>query len=204
MFGGMDMRKVGVALAIGGLLIVASVCLNGCTGSSGSNQNNGETTVVPSNLTPAQQALINALPPDPGEAGKQTLEGIDSDHDGVRDDVQRYIVLNHLDSAKTRAALVQLAKEIQLRIKIADTDKEAAIRLAKASDGLYCLLYVFRNDPYFANELVTRIDLQVRNTNDRFFAAAKFDSQLVGESSESFSDDQEKAKCTFNPDTMED
>ncbi len=32
------------------------------------------------------------LPPDPGEAGKVTLAGIDSDHDGVRDDLQREIV----------------------------------------------------------------------------------------------------------------
>ncbi len=28
------------------------------------------------------------LPPDPGEVGKLTLQGVDSDEDGVRDDVQ--------------------------------------------------------------------------------------------------------------------
>lgn len=31
------------------------------------------------------------LPPDPGEAGKQSVAGIDSDHDGLRDDFQRYL-----------------------------------------------------------------------------------------------------------------
>ncbi len=31
------------------------------------------------------------FPPDPGEAGKATIEGIDADQDGVRDDVQRWI-----------------------------------------------------------------------------------------------------------------
>ena len=36
-----------------------------------------------------------ALPPDPGEAGKQTLAGIDSDGDGVRDDVQRWISISY-------------------------------------------------------------------------------------------------------------
>ncbi len=29
------------------------------------------------------------FPPDPGPEGKKSLQGIDSDHDGVRDDVQR-------------------------------------------------------------------------------------------------------------------
>src|SRR5216683_231714 len=35
------------------------------------------------------------LPPDPGAAGKATLQGIDSDGDGVRDDIQRYIALTY-------------------------------------------------------------------------------------------------------------
>ncbi len=52
------------------------------------------------------------LPPDPGEAGKQTLEGIDSDNDGVRDDVQRYIRLTYSESARTRAVLSQYASSL--------------------------------------------------------------------------------------------
>ena len=32
------------------------------------------------------------LPPDPGDVGKATLLGVDADGDGVRDDIQRYIV----------------------------------------------------------------------------------------------------------------
>jgi hypothetical protein len=38
------------------------------------------------------------VPPDPGETGKQTVEGIDSDHDGLRDDVQRFILLTYFAS----------------------------------------------------------------------------------------------------------
>lgn len=34
------------------------------------------------------------LPPDPGAAGKETIEGIDSDGDGIRDDLQRWIYFN--------------------------------------------------------------------------------------------------------------
>ena len=50
------------------------------------------------------------VPQDPGEAGKKTLQGIDSDSDGIRDDIQRYIVAkypNHIDKQK---ALRQAAR----------------------------------------------------------------------------------------------
>lgn len=57
-----------------------------------------------------------ALPNDPGEAGKLTLEGIDSDNDGVRDDLQRYIALSHPDSAKFRAVLTQYTLNLQEKL----------------------------------------------------------------------------------------
>lgn len=44
---------------------------------------------APVDCIPAQFAN---LPPDPGEAGKATSDGIDADKDGMRDDVQRWIV----------------------------------------------------------------------------------------------------------------
>ena len=37
------------------------------------------------------------LPPDPGKAGKETPLGIDTDGDGVRDDIQRYIYFIYPD-----------------------------------------------------------------------------------------------------------
>ena len=57
---------------------------------------------------------IVVLPPDPGAAGKTTLQGVDSDGDGVRDDVQRYIALTYPNSEKTRATLTQYTKSIQV------------------------------------------------------------------------------------------
>jgi hypothetical protein len=50
------------------------------------------------------------LPPDPGPAGMTTLAGVDSDGDGVRDEVERYIALSYATSAKMQAALTQVAK----------------------------------------------------------------------------------------------
>ncbi len=53
------------------------------------------------------------LPPDPGEAGKQTLEGIDSDQDGVRDDLQREIVFMYPDRDEVRRVLRAMVKKQQ-------------------------------------------------------------------------------------------
>ncbi|GHV60176.1 hypothetical protein FACS1894103_4970 [Campylobacterota bacterium] len=63
------MNKI-VALAL-------AIFLIGCSSSGG---NNGETDYI--------HALFPELPPDPGKAGKATLEGIDSNKNGVRDDVE--------------------------------------------------------------------------------------------------------------------
>ena len=40
-------------------------------------------------LPPPETDIPVILPPDPGEAGKLTLAGIDSNNDGVRDDLER-------------------------------------------------------------------------------------------------------------------
>lgn len=54
------------------------------------------------------------MPGDPGLPGRSTLGGLDSDGDGVRDDVQRWIHALHpgLDSAE-RFALRQMARAYQ-------------------------------------------------------------------------------------------
>ena len=54
---------------------------------------------------------LASLPPDPGEAGKATPDGIDADKDGMRDDVQRWIVTEWSHSpiaVKQLTALAQL------------------------------------------------------------------------------------------------
>lgn len=53
------------------------------------------------------------LPPDPGEAGKATLAGIDSDNDGVRDDLQREIVFMYPGNDEVRRVLRAMVKKEQ-------------------------------------------------------------------------------------------
>jgi hypothetical protein len=53
------------------------------------------------------------LPPDPGAPGMTTLAGIDSDHDGVRDDVQRAIALTFPQPSTARSIITQAAISLQ-------------------------------------------------------------------------------------------
>jgi hypothetical protein len=84
------------------------------------------------------------LPPDPGQSGKQTLEGMDSDGDGVRDDVQRYIAFSHPMSPERRAPLSQYAKalrpvELGSAPETAVTDQVSAVR---------CIAYTFQGQDW--------------------------------------------------------
>ena len=53
------------------------------------------------------------LPPDPGEAGKAILTGIDSNHDGVRDDLEREIVYMYPQNEQVRRVLRAMVKKEQ-------------------------------------------------------------------------------------------
>ncbi|MDP3697658.1 MAG: hypothetical protein Q8R55_06660 [Candidatus Taylorbacteria bacterium] len=150
---------------------------------------------------PVQVVVHNELvPPDPGEAGKQTLEGIDSDNDGVRDDIQRWIVLNYLDSEKRRAALRQYTK-INEAFLVDANDKELSRThshdMERAST---CAYYVFDFDD--AVRAKDEIRAQLLNTETRSRAYLKADSQLGGTFSLVIEDDEYKAQCTFDPDVM--
>lgn len=82
------------------------------------------------------------LPKDPGEAGKSTLEGIDSDNDGVRDDLQRYMAFKYFKDVKFRAFLTLYAKALQQSLIDAE-DKMLSIQHSKEIKRLRkCKIYM--------------------------------------------------------------
>ncbi len=54
------------------------------------------------------------LPPDPGAEADKTVQGIDANKNGIRDDVELAIFREYADSAKTRAVLLQYALSLQM------------------------------------------------------------------------------------------
>jgi hypothetical protein len=143
----------------------------------------------------------NQLPSDPGEAGKATLEGIDSDGDGLRDDIQRYIALTYPDSQKTRAALKQSALALQ-KIILESSDEESALSNteleARASE---CLWYIHPEDGSRIDNLMMA---EFLNTLERSRAYLEYNSKLGGHVFGGKDIDEYKSSCTFDPDVLED
>ncbi len=83
------------------------------------------------------------LPPDPGEAGKATLQGIDSDHDGVRDDIQRWIYFKFRTEPKKQMAWRQFAQDYQSNLLAYDNKSEAINTGHRTLNTLQCIQYVY-------------------------------------------------------------
>jgi hypothetical protein len=81
------------------------------------------------------------LPPDPAEAGTQTLAGIDSDHDGVRDDIQRYIAFQYYASPEKLNALSEYATALQSTYSATSTNQQI---VNAQSAAVRCIAYRFR------------------------------------------------------------
>ncbi len=142
------------------------------------------------------------IPVDPGDAGKVTLQGIDSDGDGVRDDLQRWIVLNYLDSAKRRAALIQYVKPSQQFLVDASSKDLSLVNDMNEEKSANCADYVFGlNDSIKARK---NLRAQLLNTETRSRAYLKADSQLGGTSDiPTYYGQNLKVFCSFDPDLME-
>ena len=143
---------------------------------------------------------ITVVPPDPGDAGKTTLAGIDSDSDGVRDDVQRYIALTYPSSEQIRAGMTQIVRNAQTLLSEAQdptlsiTDE---VNLFHSQECLYYLVGVSA-----ASAASKRLDGILLNTASRSEAWLAADDNFAGHVYALTPPDQRKSRCLFNPDAM--
>jgi hypothetical protein len=125
---------------------------------------------------PAPETPAKVLPPDPGPAGKVTVQGIDSDEDGVRDDVQLFIDSTWSDSA-TLAASTRFSKALQAFL-VSGTDKPAALAAAASLNRSIDCLYAV--DPDGFGSIVEHAEAVVVNTESRTRAYARAGAFISG------------------------
>lgn len=143
------------------------------------------------------------LPPEPGPAGDETIEGVDTNGNGVRDDIERWIGLNYMDSEKTRQALTQAYYPLQnFMIHARDGDRDAVYNDMDALQRATECLYYIRSDD--AHTLLGEIHGLVVNTSDRFYADREASRMLGGGSFPSKSFSKWNLSCTFEPDALAD
>jgi len=137
---------------------------------------------------------LAGLPPDPGEAGRRTLEGIDSDLDGLRDDLQRYIALNYAGTPQTMAALRQGVVAVQEAI-LTSTTSSALDQAVAYARSVECLHSTRPND---AGQVGLLMLAQILNTEARGLAYLTFSDRLGGEAFPAQEPSQWASSCTLS------
>ena len=116
------------------------------------------------------------LPADPGNAGKTNVVGVDSDADGVRDDVQIHIHGAYTDPVSRKAA-TQLAKAFQDLLVGGSTASGALTATASLNAAIDCL---YGLDPASFGERVEDVEGAVVNTGKRARAYARAGAFISG------------------------
>ncbi len=77
------------------------------------------------------------LPPDPGAEADKTVQGIDANNNGIRDDVELAVFKAYSKSAKTRAVLLQYALVLQMETSLSILSEETATAVAEEDSRSY-------------------------------------------------------------------
>ncbi|WP_224962442.1 hypothetical protein [Geomonas subterranea] len=108
------------------------------------------------------------VPADPGAAGKATLAGVDSNHNGIRDDAERWIGESFPDCARFRAALAQVAFVVQKRITLPEiTEKRKEEVEAEEGAATACFAASFDSCSSASFEKFIQFSILLQNTPER-------------------------------------
>ncbi|MCX6753789.1 MAG: hypothetical protein NTV03_01905 [Candidatus Nomurabacteria bacterium] len=77
------------------------------------------------------------LPPYPGVEADKTVQGIDANNNGIRDDVELAIFKEYPNSAKTRAVLLQYALTLQMEVMQPIINTSTATEVAREQSRAY-------------------------------------------------------------------
>ena len=110
-------------------------------------------------------------PPDPAQADA-TIEGVDANQNGIRDDVELAIFEKYPNSPYTRAAELQYAMALQLYLTEVFNSETWRAAVEKTSRGYGCI-YETTNDRASINTRKREVEQLVNNTSAR---EEKYDS----------------------------
>ncbi len=80
------------------------------------------------------------LPPDPRALADKTVQGIDANKNGIRDDVELAVFKEYPNSAKTRAVLLQYALALQMEVVQPMVNTTTATEIVREQDRAgYCV-----------------------------------------------------------------
>jgi hypothetical protein len=157
-------------------------------------------STLPQTLKTSVTFAVVTLPPDWGTDGISTVAGIDSDRDGVRDDVERYVAFTYPNSARLRTALMQIGRVYQSIILQASDKTNSRANWSHMRDAMDCLEYLSNLDQ--SGVMEGSLEPQIINTIPRSQAWLQANSQESGHAVPIR--DAAVTSCTFDPAKLED
>jgi hypothetical protein len=145
------------------------------------------------------------LPPQPDEAlNNSTLLGIDTNNNGVRDDVERWIYETYREKHPIHVDIAM--QEARADKRILETPEKAKEIHDEVDRAVYCQLYYRLNAKYFNEPILLEENVANEyfrskvyfNTQERMDAYLQYDSLLSGDSYTLPSFEKRKAACDFN------
>jgi len=130
-----------------------------------------------------------------------TIAGVDSDNDGIRDDIQRWINEEYSSQPKLKLAIKQVAMGMQLALTSVDNKEQSIAAANKVSNDMVCMASIIgANETY---KMISEINAKLLNTKNRHYAEIKSNSNYSGQTWElPNTPEAEKALCSFNPDNF--
>ncbi len=151
------------------LLIISCVMLSGVDAQNLTFvKTNTETGVAQTNVS------LEDMPDDPESTGNDSLLGVDSNKNGVRDDVERYIIQNYSHIPTIRDNLMRLAVGFQAMLK--NTKNADRLHNAQYMQGIFDCLII---DPEFRLSMFKDLQRIQFNTVERLKKSAGGSEALV-------------------------
>ncbi len=182
-------------------LLVATVLVTGC--SSDENTKSEKST-----WTPDQEVIVingHTLPPEPDPAvNNATLLGVDSNDNGVRDDVERWIYETYKDK---HPIYIDIAMQAGRAYKMVLEHPEKAREIREIVNApLFCAWYYQKGAKYFGDPVLVEVDERIDdsvyskyfNTNERKDIYWEYDGLLSGGSYDLPKAQERKSFCDFD------
>ncbi len=146
---------------------------------------------IPSNIP---ESILEV--PDPGPENNKTLAGIDSDKDGIRDDVQRWINAHYHKKPNLQKALKQFARSRQIELLSAH-DKEKSIKAThKVVHDIDCIYYLIPQTKN-ARKVSQNVTAIILNTSKRIDTSYDISHNFHGEVTGGPLDEDMRKHCHF-------
>ena len=134
------------------------------------------------------------LPPNPGSEGLKSPIGIDSDDDGVRDDIQLLIAKLEPTDKDKRSAWRQMAIALQYAIEFSDSRYGAGSQMEAFSNAYDCVSALYTEDHKQFYKHMDLLESMLTNTYKRARAYVKANAAVSGGT---FSSEDDFRTCAF-------